>query len=129
MVSEPLTITLRISLKLKLSGLYSNLFVIIFSLVFHKTFCGGGKQKRAPKICATPFYKDPRLQESQNFAFLTRILQECQRIANFARLVHTLHFLQNSGKNNVNFASFVQKFYSCFRSRFQRERGFLLENS
>ena len=52
----------------------------------------------------------PRLQESQilqtsseilaNFAFLTRILQVCKKIAIFARLVHSTIFL----------AKFLQKF-------------------
>ena len=56
------------------------------------------------------FRDSPRLQESQilqnsseilaNFAFLTRILQVCKRIAIFARLVHSTIFL----------ARFLQKF-------------------
>ena len=55
-------------------------------------------------------FRFPRLQESQilqnssellaNFAFLTRILQVCKRIAIFARLVHSTIFL----------ARFLQKF-------------------
>ena len=60
------------------------------------------------QICLFEGY--PRLQESQilqnsseylaNFAFLTRILQVCKKIAIFARLVHSTIFL----------AKFLQKF-------------------